>query len=390
MNIHEYQAKHLFQKHGIAVPDFFVVSSLEELESLIEEKGLKSAVLKVQIHAGGRGKGGGVILARTPEEILEGGKKLLGKTIITPQTGPQGLIAHALMISPLIKYSKEYYLSLTISRGNGKIVIIASPIGGVDIEKVAAERPEKVLFLDLPIDGIFRPFHLLRLAKFMGWKKEEQFPKITAFIKGLVKVFKETDSLLLEINPLVETEEGDLLPLDAKVVIDDNALYRHPDLKELFDETQVNKSEALAHRLDLAYVSLDGNIGCMVNGAGLAMATMDIIQHFGGSPANFLDVGGGASEEKVSEGFKIILSDPKVKVIFVNIFGGIMDCETLASGIISGVKNLQLELPLVVRLEGTNSEKGKELLNRSNLNIISVADLNEGAREAVKLSQRRI
>lgn len=384
MNIHEYQAKQIFQKYGIIVPEFSVVSSLQELEKLIEEKGWQSAVLKVQIHAGGRGKGGGVKIAHSKEEILTAGKNLLGKTIVTPQTGPQGLISNTLLVSPLMKFTKEYYLSIAISRAKGRILLLASPVGGMDIEKVAEEQPDKLLFITLPIDGIFRPYHLYRLARFMGWK-ENQFEKIASLVKKLINVFKETDATLLEINPLVETEDGDLLPIDAKLVIDDNALYRQPELKKLFDETQVNKSEAMAHKLDLAYVALDGNIGCMVNGAGLAMATMDIIHHFGGSPANFLDVGGGASEEKVAEGLKIILSDPKVKVILVNIFGGIMDCETLAAGIISGVKNLQLNVPLVVRLEGTNSDKGKELLSRSKLNIIGVNDLNAAAQEAVKI-----
>lgn len=378
MNIHEYQAKRLLQKYGLPIPEFVVVSSLQEIEELLKAKEWPSAVLKVQIHAGGRGKAGGVQFAKGQQEILTTGRNLLGKKIVNEQTGPEGLIAHQLMISPPIDIVREYYLGMTIDRERAQSILIASPVGGMDIEKVAQEQPEKVLILPLPNEEAFFSFHLLRIAKFMGWQEKIAEQGIQ-LIKSLVKAFKETDCLLLEINPLIENSDGKLLVLDAKMVVDDNALFRHPDLKELFDPTQVNPQEARAHKIDLAYVGLDGDIGCMVNGAGLAMSTMDLIQHFGGRPANFLDVGGGASKEKVAEGFKIILSDPKVKAILVNIFGGIMDCGILASGIIEAAKELKIHVPLVVRLEGTNVEQGKELLRESGLNILSANNLTDAA-----------
>jgi succinyl-CoA synthetase beta subunit len=387
MNIHEFQAKRILQEYGVSVPEFSVVTSLHELEKLIHQKGWHSAVLKVQIHAGGRGKAGGVKIGRTPEDILKAGSELLGKKIVTPQTGPQGLIVHSLLVSPLIDIVRESYIGLTINRERAQIVLIASPVGGVDIETVALEQPEKLLVLPLPSEGDFRSYHYLYLAHFMGWKGL-QSDRGTSIVKGLTKAFKETDAVLLEINPLVETIEGQLYALDAKLVIDDNALYRQPQLKALFDVRQVNPNEARAQKHDLAYVALDGDIGCMVNGAGLAMSTMDLIHHFGGHPANFLDVGGGASEEKVAEGFKIILSDPNVKAILVNIFGGIMNCETLAAGIVAAVKGLDLHVPLVVRLEGTNVVRGKQLLKESGLNIISASGLTEAAEEVIKLARR--
>lgn len=386
MNIHEYQAKRILEAYGIFVPEFSVITSLQELEKLIQDKGWRSAVLKVQIHAGGRGKGGGVKIAKTPQEIMKAGNELLGKTIITPQTGAEGLFVHSILVSPLIDIVRESYIGLTIDREKGQIVLLASPIGGVEIEKVASEQPDQLLTLGLPIEGSFRSYHFIRIARFMGWQGAQAENGIL-LIKALVKAFKENDATLLEINPLVETKEGRLAALDAKLAIDDNALYRQPKLKALFDETQVNPNEARAQKHDLAYVSLDGDIGCMVNGAGLAMSTMDLIQHYGGRPANFLDVGGGASEEKVSEGFRIILSDPKVKAILVNIFGGIMNCETLAAGIIAAVKDLHLNVPLVVRLEGTNVDRGKQLLRESALNIISANDLTDAAKQVVQLAR---
>lgn len=387
MNIHEFQAKRLLEKYGIPVPEFEIVSSLQEIEDLLKTKGWQAAVLKVQIHAGGRGKAGGVQFAQGKQEILTAARNLLGKRIVNEQTGPEGLIAYQLMISPPLSIRSEYYLGMTIDREKAQSLLIASPVGGMDIEKVAQEQPDKVLILPLPPGDAFYTFQLLRISKFMGWKgkiAEQGFD----IIKALAKAFKETDSLLLEINPLVETSEGQLFVLDAKMTVDDNALFRQPALKALFDPTQVNPQEARAQKIDLAYVALDGEIGCMVNGAGLAMSTMDLIQHFGGRPANFLDVGGGASKEKVAEGFKIILSDQKVKAILVNIFGGIMDCEILASGIIEAAKDLHLHVPLVVRLEGTNVERGKELLKESGLNILSANNLAEAAERVCKLALR--
>lgn len=386
MNLHEFQAKRLLEKYGVSIPEYGVVSSLQELEDLIQSKGWQSAVLKVQIHAGGRGKGGGVKIGRTPKEILNAGKDLLGKKIVTPQTGPEGLIAHSLLVSPHIDIVKESYLGLAINRERAQIVLIASTLGGMDIEKVALEQPEKVLLLPLPIEGTFRSYHFYYIAHFMGWNGTQR-EYGTALIKSMTKAFLETDAILLEINPLAETKEGQIFPLDAKLVIDDNALYRQPEIKKLFDPSQVNPNEALAQQHELAYIALDGDIGCMVNGAGLAMSTMDLIHYYGGKPANFLDVGGGASEEKVAEGFKIVLSDSKVKAILVNIFGGIMDCGTLAAGIIAAVRQLDLHVPLVVRLEGTNVARGKQLLEESGLNIVSANDLTEAAKAVVQLAQ---
>lgn len=386
MNIHEYQAKRILEKYGVPVPEFATVSSLEELEELLRKTGWQSAVIKVQIHAGGRGKAGGVKFAQTPKAILEAARDLLGKKFVTYQTDPEGLIARQLIVAPPINIVREYYLGLTVNRERAQNVLIASPVGGVDIEQVAQQQPEKVLVLALPSSGAFRPYHLSRIVNFMGWKGDLARQGIE-IVEALTKAYIETDSSLLEINPLVETEDGKLFTLDAKLVVDDNALYRQPDLKALFDPSQVNPNEALAQQYDLAYVALDGNIGCMVNGAGLAMATMDLIHHFGGHPANFLDVGGGATTEKVAEGLKIILADPEVKAILINIFGGIMNCETIAEGIIAAAQDFHIHLPLVVRLEGTNVERGKQLLKQSGLNIISVNNLTEAAQQVVRMAQ---
>jgi succinyl-CoA synthetase beta subunit len=385
MNIHEFQAKLILQKYGIPVPEFFVVSSPEELKKLLKEKGWESAVLKVQVHAGGRGKAGGVKIAHSPQQIVEAGNELFGKKIVNEQTGSDGLIASKLLVSPLLKIDHEYYLGITINREKAQILLLASPVGGMDIEQVAQEQPEKLLIIPLPSDGSFRSYHLNQLANFMRWR-DSVAKQGNLIVKALVRAFIESDASLLEINPLIKTPSEELFALDAKLVIDDNGLFRQSQLKALLDPSQLNPIEARALKYDLAYVALDGNIGCMVNGAGLAMATMDLIHHFGGSPANFLDVGGGATNEKVAEGFKILLSDPKVKAIFVNIFGGIMSCETLAAGIISASKDLHIHVPLIVRLEGTDVEKGKNLLEESGLNIISISDLTEAAKQAVKLA----
>lgn len=387
MNIHEFQAKQILKKYGIPVPEFSVISSIRELEELLKSTGWNSAVLKVQIHAGGRGKAGGVKFAQNPQAILGTAQELLGKKFVTPQTGSEGLVAHQLLVSPPINIAHEYYLGMTINREKAQNILIASPVGGMEIEQVAHQQPEKVLILALPSSDAFRSYHLIHLANFMGWKGEIARQGMD-LVKSLVKAFIENDASLLEINPLVETREGKLFALDAKLVVDDNALYRRPNLKALFDASQVNPNEARAQQFDLAYVALDGDIGCMVNGAGLAMATMDLIHHFGGHPANFLDVGGGASKEKVAEGFKIILSDSKVKAILINIFGGILNCETLAAGIIAAAKDLHTHVPLVVRLEGTNVESGKRLLKESGLNIISANDLTEAAQQVVKMAQQ--
>lgn len=386
MNIHEYQAKKILKKFGIPIPDFFVVSSTDEVKQLIAKHHLQQAVVKVQIHAGGRGKAGGVKFAKTPDEILKASQELLGKVIVNHQTGSHGMPSEKLLISKPIDITHEYYLGVTIDRQNRCLVLIASPEGGMEIEKVAEHSPDKVLTLSIPLSGHFRPYHLLRIVKFMGWQ-DDLAKQGMEIVNQLVKVFKTTDAQLLEINPLIKTTDNQLWALDAKLVIDDNALFRQPELKEFFDPSQMAVEEARAHQNELAYVALEGEIGCMVNGAGLAMATMDLIHHHGGKPANFLDVGGGATKEKVAEGFKIILSDPKVKAVLVNIFGGIMNCETLAEGIIAAANELHIHVPLVIRMEGTNVEKGRQLLKESGLNIIVADQLTDAAEKVVDAAQ---
>lgn len=385
MNTHEYQAKIILRKYHIPIPDFAVVSDLEEVRQAIDEMGLDSAVVKIQVHAGGRGKAGGVKLAKTREDILSFAKQMLHMRMVNQQTGPEGVVAHQLLITPITQFAKEYYLGAIIDRHLGRAILIASPEGGVEIEEVAAKTPEKILKVPIPLNGELRGYHLWQIANFMGWKKREQGMNIA---KALAKAFIETDASLLEINPLVETADGDLVALDAKLSVDENALFRQLRIAEFYDVTQISQHEAEAKKFDLAYVALDGEIGCMVNGAGLAMATMDLIYTHGGSPANFLDVGGSATQEKVAEGFKILLSDPKVKAIFVNIFGGIMNCVTLAAGIVSAASELEVAVPLVVRMEGTNVEKGRKILDDSGLNIVNVVDLSEAAETVVKLAKQ--
>lgn len=385
MNVHEYQAKKILQKYQIPVPEFYVISSVKELEDLLQKIGWQSAVVKVQVHAGGRGKAGGVKLGSNPSEIIKHAKDLLGMKIVNEQTGPEGMVAHRLLISPTVDIAKEYYLGAVINRQLAQGVLIASPVGGVDIEAVAKDKPEQVLIMPIPPEGKFRSYQLTQIIKFMGWKGNLAKQGLDIIVK-LVKAFSETDASLLEINPLVETKDGELLALDAKLVVDDNALFRQAEIKAFFDPTQVSPMEAEAQKHDLAYVALDGEIGCMVNGAGLAMSTMDIIHHFGGTPANFLDVGGSATKEKVGEGFKIILSDPKVRAILINIFGGIMSCDTVAEGVIAAAKELHVHVPLVVRIEGTNVEKGRKLIQESNLKNIVIADnLEDAAKKVVNI-----
>lgn len=382
MNIHEFQAKNILKEYGIPVTDFCVVSSVDEVPSIIERLNLEQAVLKIQVHAGGRGKAGGVKIAKNRREILDHSKQLLGMKIVNNQTGPQGVIAQKILISPLIDVVHEYYLGATIDRKRAEAVLIASPEGGMDIEEVAAKHPHKILTIPMNSEGIVRSYNLLRLTKFMGWegKLAEQGKRLAL---GLAKAFVEKDASLIEINPLVLTAQGELIALDAKFSLDDNAIFRQPSIAALYDPTQMTSEEVKSREFDLAYVALDGHIGCMVNGAGLAMATMDIIQLHGGKPANFLDVGGGASQEKVAAGFKIILQDPKVRAILVNIFGGIMNCETLAGGIIAAANQLKVSVPLVVRMEGTHVEQGRAMLAGSGLNITLADGLAEAAEKVV-------
>lgn len=387
MNTHEYQAKLILRKYGIPVPDFAVVSNMDEVETAIADLGLDKAVLKVQVHAGGRGKAGGVKLVKSRDDILKQSKNMLGMKIVTAQTGKEGIVVHKLLITPITDIKKEYYLGAIIDRKQARAILIASPEGGVEIEEVAAKTPEKIMTLPIGLDGKIRQYRLMQLAKFMGWAGDtaKQGMKISA---ALAKAFIETDASLLEINPLVETPDGRIIALDAKLSVDSNALFRHPDIKEFYDPTQLPCNEAEARKHDLAYIALEGDIGCMVNGAGLAMSTMDIIQHYGGSPANFLDVGGGASQEKVAEGFKILLSDPNIKAILVNIFGGIMNCVTLAAGIIAAAGQLEVTVPLIVRMEGTNVKQGKKLLADSGLDIIIADDLPDAAQKVVSAAKR--
>jgi succinyl-CoA synthetase beta subunit len=389
MHTHEYQAKIILREFGIPIPDFAVVADMNELNHAIKDLHLAQAVLKVQIHAGGRGKAGGVKLARSYEEIIESAKQLLGMKIINDQTGKEGIVAREILISPLIEYVKEYYVGIAIDRHKAKAILILSPEGGTEIEELAVKSPEKILTCPIENDGKIKNFRLIQIEKFMHWegKTAEQGRKI---LEALARAFIKTDASLVEINPLVLTADGQLIALDAKLSIDANALYRQARISAFYDPTQSTIYEAQANLNGLSYIALDGEIGCMVNGAGLAMATMDIIKYYGGTPANFLDVGGGASQEKVAEGFKIILSDPKVKAILVNIFGGIMNCVTLAAGIIAAASELEVQVPLIVRMEGTNVEQGKKMLENSGLNITIANSLDEAAQKAVAAANLEI
>src|SRR3990167_3575991 len=312
MNVHEYQAKELLKRYGVPIPEFAIASSVEELTQIVDRLQLDQAVLKIQVHAGGRGKAGGVQFAKSKPEIIQKGKALLGFKLVNEQTGPEGVIAHKILIGKPLDIDKEYYIGALIDRSQGVPLLIASPEGGMEIEEIAVKCPEKILKVPFSFDGRVRAYQLVRICKFMGWKGEEA-KEGAKLIQGLARCFIETDASLLEINPLIRTKEGKIIALDAKLSIDDNALFRQPEIAKMYDATQLIHQEADAKAYDLAYIAMEGNIGCMVNGAGLAMATMDIIKLFGGMPSNFLDVGGGATKEKVAEGFRIILSDPKVE-----------------------------------------------------------------------------
>lgn len=383
MNLHEYQAKEIFKKFGIPVPVFGVVSSVEEAKKIASELHLKQAVLKIQVHAGGRGKAGGVKFAKTANEIPEIAEKLLGMKMVNEQTGPEGVVAHKILISTPLDIAKEFYLCAIIDREKAVPVLIASPEGGMDIEEIAHKTPEKILKIPFGFDGTLKSYQLLLLKKFMGWKGELA-EKGALLAEQVAKCFIETDASMLEINPLVETPDGHLYALDAKLSIDDNALFRHSDIAASYDPTQGSPQEASAKQFDLAYIAMHGEIGCMVNGAGLAMATMDIIQLHGAAPSNFLDVGGSATKEKIGEGFRIILSDPHVKAVLINIFGGIMNCAVLAEGVVSAAKELKMTIPVVVRMEGTNVEEGKRIFKESHLKIITADDLDQAAKLAVQ------
>ncbi|MBA1352795.1 ADP-forming succinate--CoA ligase subunit beta [Staphylococcus cohnii] len=384
MNIHEYQGKAIFRSMGVAVPEGRVAFTVEEAVEKAKELDSNVYVVKAQIHAGGRGNAGGVKIAKSLSEVETYAKELLGKTLVTHQTGPEGKEIKRLYIEEGCDIQKEYYVGFVIDRATDRVTLMASEEGGTEIEKVAAETPEKIFKETIdPVVGL-ASYQARRIAFNINIPKES-INKAAKFLVSLYNVFIEKDCSIVEINPLVTTGDGQVLALDAKLNFDDNALFKHKDIQELRDLEEEDPKEIEASKYDLSYIALDGDIGCMVNGAGLAMATMDTINHFGGNPANFLDVGGGATKEKVTEAFKIILGDENVKGIFVNIFGGIMKCDIIAEGIVAAVKEVELTLPLVVRLEGTNVERGKEILKESGLAIEPAATMAEGAQKIVKL-----
>ncbi|HBJ02884.1 MAG TPA: ADP-forming succinate--CoA ligase subunit beta [Lysinibacillus sp.] len=384
MNIHEYQGKEILRKYGVAVPNGKVAFSPDEAVKVAKELCSNVTVVKAQIHAGGRGKAGGVKIAKNPDEVRTYAKELLGKILVTHQTGPEGKEVKRLYIEEGSDIQKEYYLSLVLDRATSRVTMMGSEEGGMDIEEVAETNPEKI-FKEVvdPVVGL-TSFQARRMAFNMNIPAN-LVGKAVKLMLGLYQAFIDKDASIVEINPLVVTGQGEVVALDAKFNFDANALYRHKDIVELRDFDEEDPKEIEASKYDLSYISLDGNIGCMVNGAGLAMATMDTISYYGGSPANFLDVGGGATAEKVTEAFKIILSDPHVKGIFVNIFGGIMKCNIIAEGVVTAAKEIGLAVPLVVRLEGTNVELGKEILNASGLNIVAADSMADGAQKIVGL-----
>jgi succinyl-CoA synthetase beta subunit len=385
MNIHEYQGKQVLAKYRVAIPPGKVAFTVDEAASIAEEIGLP-VVIKAQIHAGGRGKGGGVKLAKTMEEVKEYTGNILGMTLVTHQTGPGGKLVRKVLVEKATDIKRELYVGLVVDRAESKVVVMASSEGGMEIEEVAARSPEKILkeYID-PGVGML-PYQARKLVFGLGMEPA-QVSKAVRFILSLYQAFADTDCSLAEINPLVITADDDVLALDAKMNFDGNGLFRHPDIFEMRDVDEEDKMEYEASKFDLSYISLDGNIGCMVNGAGLAMATMDMIKLHGSEPANFLDVGGGATTEQVKNAFRLILADPKVKAILVNIFGGIMRCDVLAEGVVQAAKEVKLSVPLVVRLEGTNVEKGREILEKSGLNIISANDMRDAAEKAVGAAQ---
>ena len=383
MNLHEYQAKSLLQNYGIPTPNGKVANSAETARDAAVNIDATAWVVKAQIHAGGRGKAGGVKLLKSLVEVEDYAKSLLGKTLVTVQNAPDGQLVNKVLVEETLPIARELYLSILVDRTLERIVVIASSAGGMDIEEIATTQPDKILqeVCD-PLNGLVA--YQARNLAFALNLSGEQIGAFTKLLKGLYKLFKECDLNLLEINPLIVTTDGKLVALDCKMSVDDNALYRQKTLNELRDLSQEDAKEAAAHATGINYIALNGNIGCMVNGAGLAMATMDLIKLHGGAPANFLDVGGGATAETVTKAFKIILADANVKTILVNIFGGIMRCDIIAEGIITAVKEVGMLIPVIVRLEGTNVDLGKQMLRESGLNIISAENLTDAAKQAVK------
>jgi len=385
MKIHEYQAKEIFRRFGVPTPRGEMVTTPEEARAVAERLGTKIVVVKAQIHAGGRGKAGGVKLAKSPAEVADLAKAMLGMKLVTPQTGPAGRIVQRLLIEEGLDIKRELYLSILVDRAVAAPVIMASTAGGMEIEQVAHKNPELILReAILPATGL-QPYHARKLAFGLGLSGDTA-NAAGPFLQALYRTFLETDASLTEINPLIVTGDGRLVALDAKMTFDDNALYRHKDFAALRDLNEEDPLEVEASNYKLNYIKLDGNVGCMVNGAGLAMSTMDIIKLSGGSPANFLDVGGGASAEQVKNAFKILVKDPSVKGVFINIFGGILRCDVLASGVVAAAKELNLKIPVVVRMEGTNVEKGQEILRDSGLGLTIARDMKDGAEKIVRLA----
>jgi succinyl-CoA synthetase beta subunit len=395
MNIHEYQAKELLQKFDVTTTRGRVASTLDEAEQIARELGDVEVVVKAQIHAGGRGKGtfkngfkGGVHVRKTPAEVRDVAAKMLGQVLVTHQTGPGGRTVNRVLVAESADIAREIYFAVLLDRSTAAPVIVASTEGGVEIEAVAAKSPEKIIREPInPLAGL-QPFQTRKLAKQLGFESS-QLKSASKLFEGLYRTFLAYDCSMVEVNPLVLTTKGDVLALDAKFNFDDNALYRHPEIAAMRDVAEEDPREVEASKHGLNYIGLDGNIACLVNGAGLAMATMDIIKFYGGEPANFLDVGGSATEEQVTEAFKILIADKKVKAILVNIFGGIMKCDIIAQGIINAAKTLKLSVPLVVRLEGTNVEAGKKLIADSGLAVIAADDLADAAQKAVKAAARK-
>jgi len=384
MKVHEYQAKEILARYGVAVPRGRLATTPEEAKSIAQELGGR-VVVKAQVHAGGRGKAGGVKLANSPEEAFQVASQILGMKLVSVQTGPEGKLVRKVLVEEALPIARELYLGVVLDRSRGLPVMMASAFGGMEIEEVAKEHPEAILKEHFdPVLGL-RPFQARKLGFALGLSGNT-FKEFVTFSQALSRAYNETDASLAEINPLLITGDGRVLALDAKMNFDDNALSRHPDIAAMRDVDEEDPFEVEASKYDLNYIKLDGTIGCMVNGAGLAMATMDIIKHYGGNPANFLDVGGGASQERVENAFRILLSDPNVKAVLINIFGGIVRCDMIAAGVVAAAKNLDVKLPIVVRLEGTNVEAGKEILASSGLPLHPASTMAEAAQKVVALA----
>ncbi len=387
MELHEYQTKSLLSRWGIPITPYIVLKSYETIEEQIRASGIHQGVIKIQIHAGGRGKASGVRIGKTVEELIEHSHDMFGKRFVTPQTGPDGLPVNSLILTPLVDIETEYYLSLVVDRKAGSVMVIASTEGGVEIEEVARNNPKKIHKEVVPDSMRLRRFQVQRLLKALRWNNSLA-ERGTQIIDSLTQLFFRYDLLSLEINPLVLTRQGTLLALDGKASVDDNALFRQKELAAIFDTSQLHKLELEAKKVDLAYIAMQGNIGCMVNGAGLAMATMDLIRYWGGSPANFLDVGGGASEDKVIQGFNIILSDQSVTAVLVNIFGGIMNCQIIAEALIKAIKHSPRSVPIVVRMEGTHVQEAKARLIESKIPLYFAKDLDDAAKRVVEIAKK--